>query len=530
MQANSSPTSCVRIATLDPACAQACLGCAYHGKVSSPVHAGQKLSTAKSSQAAQPGLSALSLFSTSPTGPDYGLTESGNAQRMHQALGDRIAWVHELNTWLHFENGHWHVTTHTQMVALATTVMQRLLVQAGTTTSGPVAKVLAAHAAKSLNKNVLDNTVALLKSQPGVQLRAAQLDANDLLLGTADGQVIDLTTGQARAQTPADYITKAVVCSYDPLATCPTWQAFLDSLFRSGGGSKDLDDDQGLISYLQQWVGYALTGQTKEQQFLFAHGFGANGKSVLFGLLQDLMGSYGLQSQSEAFMLNQATGGATPSLARLHGARLVIAPETEDGQRLAESTVKQLTGGDVMVARQLYAQHFEFIPKFKLVIVGNHKPQIRGDDHGIWRRVHLLPFKRIFEEHEQDKNLPKKLRKELPGILNWAIQGCLMWQRACTLALPEIMQREAREYRSDMDLIAQWLADECEVGPEKQELVSTAYASFGRWCKQNGNAAFSNRRFSLKLAERGFAPTRSNKARGWSGFACRQGVLYGLVG
>lgn len=529
MHAKSAPTSCARMAELDPACAQACTGCAYLGKVSSPIHAGQKLAAARRAISAQLGLTVVTPIDGPLTEPDYGLTETSNAQRMHRALGGSIAWVHELNTWRHFVDGRWHAITPVQMVALAMTVMRDLLAEAATATSAQAARAQATHAAKSLSANSLNSTVALLKSQPGVEIRAAQLDANDMHLGTADGKLIDLTTGQARDQIPADFITKAVGCHYDPAATCPTWLAFLNGLFCGGEGAEDEDDDQGRIGYLHRWVGYALTGQTKEQQFCFAHGTGANGKSVLYGVLQELGGSYCVQSQPEAFMLKQSGEGATPLLARLQGARLVIAPETEDGQRLAESTVKQLTGGDVIVARPIYGHPIEFKPKFKLVIVGNHKPQIRGDDHGIWRRVHLLPFRRIFEPHEQDKSLPEKLRKELPGILNWAIKGCLMWQRAGTLALPEIMQREAREYRSDMDLMAQWLADECEVGAEKQELVSTAYTSFARWCKLNGNAPFSNRRFSQKLTERGFTRTRTKFARSWAGFDCRQSVLGGLL-
>lgn len=528
-QANKAPTKCERMSELDAACAEACTGCAYRGNASSPIHAGQKLAAARRGIAAQLGLSVVTPIDNALAEPDFGLTETSNAQRMHRALGGSIAWVHELNTWLHFADGRWHAITPVQMVALATSVMRDLLAEAATATNAPLAKALATHAAKSLSNNSLNNTVALLKSQSGVEIRATQLNVNDMRLGTADGKVIDLTTGQARDQLPTDYITKAVGCHHDPAATCPTWLAFLDGLFRGGEGAEDEDDDQGRIGYLQKWIGYALTGQTKEQQFCFAHGTGANGKSVLYGVLQELLGSYCVQSQPEAFMLKQSGEGPTPLLARLQGARLVIAPETEDGQRLAESTVKQLTGGDVIVAREVYGHPVQFKPKFKLVIVGNHKPQIRGDDHGIWRRVHLLPFKRIFEEHEQDKNLPEKLRSELPGILNWAIEGCLMWQRAGTLALPEIMQREAREYRSDMDLIAQWLADECEVGPEKQELVRTAYASFARWCKQNGNAPFSNRRFSQKLVERGFTSTRTKSARSWAGFDCRQPLLAGLL-
>jgi putative DNA primase/helicase len=474
-QSTNAPTTCTHMAALDAACAQACSGCQYLGQATTPIHAAQKLAGTRRGLALQHGVPAL--FTASPLTPDPELTftETGNARRLHRALGSRVVWVHDLSTWLYFNGGTWHAITAVEMIALATPIMQKLYADAATTSSAAEAKALATHATKSLSSSALSNAVELFKSQPCVQIRATQLDANDMLLGTADGQVIDLTNGRSRAQLPADYITKSVACHFDPAAICPTWRAFLDSLFRGGPGATDEHDDQGRITYLQQWVGYALTGLTTEQQFQFAHGLGANGKSVLYGLLAILFASYGLQSSPDAFMLKTTGEGATPLLARLQGARLVIAPETEDGQRLAESTVKQLTGGDTIVARPLYGNPFEFKPKFKLAIVGNHKPLIRGDDHGIWRRVHLLPFTRIFEPQEQDTDLPNKLHKELPGILNWAIEGCLAWQRAGRLRLPAIMLREAQEYRTEMDLIAQWLADDCQIAPGLTTTGPNAY-------------------------------------------------------
>ena len=461
LAADKAPTSCARMAALGPECASACNACGYQGKVTNPIHAGQKRAAAHRNMAAQASV-AMPLPLPSPAAlPDFGYTETGNAQRMHYVLGANITYVHEQNTWLHFQDGKWHQVTHVQLVALATAVVQQLYGQAASMSNAHEAKALAAHATKSLSNNWLNNTVALLKAQPGVEIRVSRLNVNDMQLGTKDGKLVDLRNGQVREQRPEDYITMAVGCGYDPLAACPTWVAFLESVFCGGVGAADPDDDQGRTHYLQLWVGYALTGLTTEQQFQFAHGVGANGKSVLYGLLKELFGSYCLQSQPEAFMIKPSGEGATPLLARLQGVRLVIAPETEDGQRLAESTVKQLTGGDTMVARPIYGHPFEFQPKFKLAIVGNHKPVIRGDDHSIWRRVHLLPFSRIFEVHEQDRNLPEKLRQELPGILNWAIQGCLLWQRAGRLQLPEIMLREAQEYRSEMDLIGKRMGNTC---------------------------------------------------------------------
>jgi putative DNA primase/helicase len=528
-KASKPPTGCERIFTLEASCATACNSCTYRGKVSSPIHAAQKWTAYTQATFPQQVLPVAVTASPSHVEPDYGYTDTGNAQRLHRSLGDRIAWVHELHTWLCFSDGAWNDVSEAQMIALATPVMRQLYGEAAASPSAPEAKALATHATKSLNNSALNNTVALLKSRPGVEIHATQLNANDMQLGTADGHVIDLTTGTSRPQIPADFITKALGCQFDPAATCPTWLAFLASIFQEGQGATQDADDGGRIVYLQQWVGYALTGQTKEQQFQFAYGLGANGKTVLYRILQALLGSYCLQSQPEAFMLKQSGEGATPLLARLQGARLVIAAETEDGQRLAESTVKQLTGGDTIVARPLYGQPFEFNPKFKLVIVGNHKPLIRGDDHGIWRRVHLLPFNRIFEAHQQDRDLYAKLHRELPGILNWAIEGCLLWQKAGRLTVPNLMQKEVQEYRSEMDLIQQWLLDDCDVAPGLTVPGQSAYACFSGWCKQNGNGSFSNRRFSQKLIERGFKKTRTKSARGWDGFTCRQSMFASLL-
>jgi len=454
------------------------------------------------------------------TMPDFGLTEAGNAQRIHRTFSANVAWVHELKQWLVFQNGKWQATTHEQVIALAARVMQGLLIDASNAADPTKVGTLLAHVRKSLSRNSLNAAVDLLKSQPSVEIHAAQLDANDMQLGTVTGQVIDLRTGLVRNQTPGDYITKSVACAHDSEAISPTWLIFLDSVFQG---------DADRIDYLQRWAGYALTGSTTSQQFLFMFGLGANGKTVLVNTLLQLWGSYGLQSQPEAFMAKGSTEGATPLLARLAGARLVIANETEDGQRLAESTVKQLTGSDTIVARPMYGQPFEFVPKFKLTMVGNHKPTIRGDDHGIWRRVHLLPFSRTFAPHEQDPDLAHKLRHELPGILNWALQGCRAWQREGRLSLPPIMRREVDSYRSEMDLIAQWLDDCCDIGANHTVTSSCAYQSFNTWCRTNGNLPFSNKRFSQKLDERGFTRSRTKKERIWTGFTCQGSLLSSFV-
>lgn len=459
---------------------------------------------------------------TYPAVSEFGSTDAGNAQKLQILLGGGIAWVHEQKQWLLFnERSGWTSVTNEHMIGIAIRVAKDLLSEAATAHTIRDVKVLMAHATRSLSKTALMAAVELLKSQAGVEVRINQLDSNGMLLGLPGGTVIDLRTGALRAQTPEDYITKSAGCISDPTAKCPTFLAFLNSIFvRKDSGQEGAvpEVDKDLIDYLQRWVGYALTGRTDEQMFLFAHGHGANGKSVLFNVLGSLLGDYAMHSQVEAFMAADRGGGKSDLLARLKGARLVIAPETEDGQRLAESTIKQLTGGDTITAAHKYGHAFDFKPEFKLAMVGNHKPVIRGDDQGIWRRVQLLPFTRTFTPDQQDKELPAKLKSELPGILKWAIQGALMWQKS-GLNIPKVMQDEVNAYRSEMDVIGQWIEERCDPTPEGKELSANLYASYRGWCMSNGCMPTSARRFSQKLEERGF-----KRSRGTGGVTQRKGL------
>lgn len=203
--------------------------------------------------------------------------------------------------------------------------------------------------------------------------------------------------------------------------------------------------------------------------------------------------------------------GPTPELARLAGPRLVLANETEDGQRLAESLVKQLTGGDAMTARVLHGAPFDFIPQFKLWLAGNHKPIIRGDDFGIWRRIVLIPFEKQFTGAEKNKHLAENLRVEYAGILNWIIQGSLLWQKH-GLAAPDQIQKQVDAYKSEMDLLQQWLDEHCMQSAGISIPARTAYRSFSSWAKCGGHNVFSESRFAQKMTERGFEKKRT--ARG----------------
>jgi putative DNA primase/helicase len=305
-------------------------------------------------------------------------------------------------------------------------------------------------------------------------------------------------------------ITKLVPVEYDQGATCPfTWLSFLQTV---------LAGNAALIKFLQKAIGYALTGSTREQSLFFLYGLGANGKSTLLDIILRLLADYGKRTSGETFLVKK--GGQIPNdIAALRGARFVAAVEVESGRRLAEVLIKEMTGGDTISARFLHAEFFEFKPEFKIFLAANHKPVIRGTDHAIWRRVHLIPFDVQIPEEQQDKELPAKLQAELPGILNWAIEGCLLWQRE-GLMPPQEVTEATEGYREEMDPISDFIAECCIVAPGASVKAKELYGAYTEWAEDNKEKKpLSLTAFGLTLTDRGF-----QKGRGSAGVWFRYGI------
>jgi putative DNA primase/helicase len=281
-----------------------------------------------------------------------------------------------------------------------------------------------------------------------------------------------------------------------------------------------LAGDVALIRFVQKVIGYSLTGSTQEQCLFILYGAGANGKSTLIQTISTLLGDYSRQPPTETLLV-QRGDGVRNDLARLQGARFVSAVEVEGGRRLAEVLVKQLTGGDTITARFLYGEHFEFLPMFKLWLAVNHRPIVQGTDHGIWRRIRLLPFTVTIPAAEQDKRLTERLQAELPGILRWAVEGCLAWQQE-GLEPPAAVNRATRDYRAEMDVIAAFLQDCCVLGPEREVLAGDLYAEYTDWCTQMGESPVSQKALSTTLRERDYTPGRRSSGRIWRGIALKE--------
>jgi len=298
-----------------------------------------------------------------------------------------------------------------------------------------------------------------------------------------------------RPHLHSDLKTRCAEVVYDAEATCPLWNAFIARII----------PDHPTQLFLQTWFGYVLTGDTGEQQMLIAHGKGANGKSTMMDTIQYIMGDYGLTLPIQTFMFDERRrgGDATPDLARLPGGRLVTASEPEVGQRLSESVVKQITGGEKMTARNLHESFFEFMPSFKLVLSVNIKPNIRGQDEGIWRRILLVPFDQYIPPEERDKRLAEKLKAEASGILNWLLDGYRLW-RERGLVLPESVKRATEEYRTESDPVGEFMrtATVRETGGSVQ--ATRLYQIYTKWAGANGISPVSGTSFGRRLSDLGY--------------------------
>lgn len=305
-----------------------------------------------------------------------------------------------------------------------------------------------------------------------------------------------------------DLMTMHSPVVFDSAAQCPQFLAFIDQV--TGG-------DKKLASYLQRVVGYSLTGMTVEQCLFFLYGKGANGKSTFLNVVKALGGpELAKQTPCETLMVKRTS--ATNDIARLQNVRIVIANEVEDGSMLAESLVKNMTGGEAMAAKFHYAEYFEFVPKFKLFIAGNHKPTIRGRDEGIWRRIRLVPFVVTIPPAQRDKHMQDKLLKELPGILNWAIQGCTAWLKS-GLAQPTVVTDAVNDYREEMDVIGQWVSECCTVGTLLHCKAGEAYRSYKLWSEQNGYRPMAAGTFGRDFGDR-FRKVKRNDGNHFEGVKC----------
>ncbi len=424
----------------------------------------------------------------------YTFDDMGNAERFVDLFGENVRYCYTEKKWYFYNSMRWSVDNLGVILRMADKCVEamkaeaKLYLQADEESGGDMAKAFEKHMKSSRSNK--SKKAMLNEIEHHLPILPIQMDRYKMALNTPSG-IINLKNGDVKAHNPEYYFTKITSVDCAEAADCPRWLAFLDDIF---AGDKDL------IRYIQKAVGYSLTGSTAEQCAFFLYGTGRNGKSTFIDVIRDVFGDYAANIQPETIMVKSSQSNAINSdIARLKGARLVTSVEPNEGVRLNEGLLKQLTGDDTVTARKLYSEEFEFKPEFKLWMATNHKPIIRGTDTGIWRRIHMIPFDVQIPEDKVDKNLTHKLKAEMTGIFKWCIDGCLMWQRE-GLQMPAAVLKSVREYRREMDVISAFIENKCTLEGTVQ--ASMLYAAYVSWADSNNEYCMSNTKFSTELAKR----------------------------
>jgi putative DNA primase/helicase len=441
----------------------------------------------------------------------YMRTDLGNAERFVDAHRDRVLWCPARKSFLFWDGKRYAWDERGEVVKLAHLTSRSIFHEAAYTEDEDEQKKIAGFAAVSQNTTRI--RAMLTEAKPYLAVGMEELDRNPWLVNCQNG-TLDLRTGKLKDHDPADRITKIVPVEYHPEASCPRFLRFL----------KETLVDDGVIKFVKRYSGYTLTGITRERLLAILYGFGKNGKTTLVELLQDVMGDYATNTDTETLLMKRYQG-VSNDVAALKGARFVSAAEVEQGRRLAESKVKQLTGRDTVTARYLFGEPFNFRPEFKLWLSTNNKPVIQGTDDAIWDRIRLIPFTQRFDGERQDPKLPEKLRSELAGVLAWMVEGCLEWQEH-GLGEPDSVREATDQYRAEMDTLAAFIEDRCVVREGIVAPATPLYKQYQMWCDDAGEKPETQKVFGMRLRERGFTSDKIKRGphkdrKGWFGIGLR---------
>lgn len=438
------------------------------------------------------------------------LTDLGNARRFIMRYEDQVrAIVAQRRPWMMWDNARWQPDVTGEIERFAKHTVRAIYSEAARIENEEKREDVIKHASKSESAGKIRAMLELASTEPEISTTPAMLDANPWLFNVSNG-TIDLRTGDIRPHRRADLITKISPVVYDPKAQAPRWEKFMLEI---------MNNDKELVGFLQRAVGYALTGDIREECLFFCYGQGLNGKSTFLETLRALFGEYARQSDFSSFLSSRGEGPRN-DIARLHGARLVTASEADAERGFDARIIKLLTSSDTIVARKLYEEATEFKSQHKLFLAANHKPIVKEQTKGFWRRIHLVPFTQIFDKGQRDKRLAKKLVKELPGILNWAIEGCTLW-RGEGLKAPTAVRQATKSYREENDILGEFLAHACKLNPEAWTSSPNLYRAFTDWwtaTRGPRSQPVSMGWFSRLLSERPeFTPKKRAHVRGWHG-------------
>jgi P4 family phage/plasmid primase-like protien len=424
----------------------------------------------------------------------YNLTDLGNAERFATKYRDTVRWCEVWNTWMIFNGKCWEADRTGHADRLAKVVVRNIYKEAAAEPDDDQRKRIAKHAnASESNRSV---RAMLDRAKSELPVLPADFNKHLYLLNCKNG-TLDLRTGEMKKHDPSNMLTRCLKINYNPKATCPKWEEFIQSI---------LAGDPGLIQFMKEALGMSLCGDTSEQCLFICHGSGSNGKTTMLETIRIIMEDYGLAANIETFQVrkNQGIGN---DVAELYGARFVTASENTMGSRLNEAFIKKATGKEPLRARRLHENEFEFMPEFTIWFAVNHKPVVKDTSKGMWRRVHFIPFVVTIEGDKLDKHLGEKLLEESEGILAWQVRGSMDWHKRGRLEPPETVVEATKAYRSEMDTVAHFLEQECILGEEEKVKVSDLNERYETWCKRNGEKS-DVKDLKTSLKERGYQSRR----------------------
>lgn len=448
------------------------------------------------------------------------LTEFGNAERMLDRFGDVLMYVPEYGAW-HVWNGvYWRKVTDVEIEHYAKETVKGLLEEVD---DHREPAEFYEFCALSQQARMVRNMVSLAASDPRVFVPAAELDNKPHLLCVQNG-IVDLRTGRLSPPNKGAYITRVAGCEYRQGAKAPLFRKVVTDVFQ---------DDQGMADFFQRLIGYSAIGDPVEDIMVIAHGNGSNGKSTVLGTLREAFGTYARAADAATFVgdgrSGSSGGGPREDLLRLKGSRFVYVSEPDEQGELKEGSVKAMSGGDATVARGVHGKDsVEFEPTWVAFMPTNHKPIVKGSDHGIWRRLVLLPFLRNFDEEPnvKDENLKQKLKGEMEGVLSWIVEGAQAYL-AQGLAQPPAVRAARDQYRSQMDLLSEWMDECCITGPECSESIKNLWLSWESWAKERGMLLYIKSSIALgRRLDQRFPAGRdsSGASRVRQGIALKRGV------
>ena len=431
------------------------------------------------------------------------LGDLDNARDFRAMFEGEFLFCHSNKKWLRFTGLRWEWCQKGEEVGAAKEVAQMLIEKAAELfkidPNSASAKAWQALARSTRNNSRISAMLELAASEPGMSIAdISELDSQPMLLGTQNG-VFDLKAMGFLSPDPKLLISRQVHARYDRAATCPVWLKFLNETFL---------DDQDLIDYVQKAFGYSLTGVVSEEVLHFCFGRGKNGKSVMANVIVKIMGDYVQTANFDLLALKESS--ATNDIARLAGARLVMANETRENERLDDQKLKMLVSTEKLTARFMYGEFFEFWPQFKIWLRGNYKPIVTDSSEGAWRRLRLIPFENQVPTDKTDYRLEEKLLAEKDGILAWMIDGCHKWQQT-GLKSPKRIVDASNVYRNESDLLGEFLEDCCEKGQGLEEHQKIVFSAYKNWCGENGTRYPSQRSFTRKLGSRGVDTIRQKE-------------------